>query len=481
MRRLILALLVVLWAVPAGAACSGASPNWTSTADYASVAACVAGATPGDTINVTAGDGTETWTGNTLTLTRGVHLKGPGRAALTISSTDQMLQISPDATAITNNETFRVTGFTFDGTNAHPLAYIKAQTPSTSTVFQNLAIGDNTFKDSGSGSQACVRVSGQVRGAIYGNIFDRIDWPLAVYGYDDLASEWTALGPSRAYGTIDNLFFEGNTIQYSSSFSGIYNIWTETGQGGRLVIRYNSFNQTNTTAHEIHDVHGMQNWGAPNNQNTTGTLITEYYGNTYTTNSSLYWWMIVRGGWALVHNNVLTGRAASGARIFMANYYGCDHLTKHPGQIANLYAWNNTADGEETGVEGPAEMDYCVLYHGGIKPLVENDATRSDSVSAFYSLNPSFDGTTEHGIGRGTTTPAMSCTNYPHNDANGQAIDGDAYWVASTATATVTPSVVQAGKLYKCVAGTWTQYYTPYTYPHPLSGAPAAPTNVRIR
>ena len=52
--------------------CTGLSPNWFSTADYASVNSCVSAASAGDTITVT---GDATWP-NTLTITRGVNLRG---------------------------------------------------------------------------------------------------------------------------------------------------------------------------------------------------------------------------------------------------------------------------------------------------------------------------------------------------------------------------------------------------------------------
>jgi hypothetical protein len=52
-------------------------------------------------------------------------------------------------------------------------------------------------------------------------------------------------------------------------------------------------------------------------------------------------------------------------------------------------------------------------------------------------------------------------------------------------TSTSNPYGVQQngadGVLYKCTAtNTWTLYYTPYTYPHPLQGAVSAPTNVTL-
>ena len=64
-----------------------------------------------------------TWA-STLTITKGVFLKGPGRDSLTITRTGATMAINPDSTAITNEETIRVEGFTFDGNDDAGLSNI---------------------------------------------------------------------------------------------------------------------------------------------------------------------------------------------------------------------------------------------------------------------------------------------------------------------------------------------------------------------
>src|SRR5262245_55283298 len=73
---------VVLAAPSAEAACTGASPQWSSTPDLATLQACVDGAARNDTIQVLAGQAT--WTG-ALNLTRGVTVLGAGRDEITIT------------------------------------------------------------------------------------------------------------------------------------------------------------------------------------------------------------------------------------------------------------------------------------------------------------------------------------------------------------------------------------------------------------
>ena len=406
----------------------------------------------GDTVVVPAGSGSVTWA-STLTITKGVFLKGPGRDALTITSDSTFISISPDSSALNNEETIRVEGFTFNGNNTASYFIQVAGSGVTATKpFKNLAIGNNRFKDSTittSGSGA-ISTTKQVRGAIFGNIFDRCNVIVKNIGNDD-TTEWSNGHFPFAYGNSDNLFFENNTIQYSSTFTGQDPGWFESGQGARIVVRYNTFNFANTICTEYWDVHGFQNWPGSGQ---TGTMIVEYYGNTLT-NTSGYLWVPHRGSWGLFFNNIMTG---SNSGVIEAQQYGVGDIggsgctADVPGatghyqcEINNTYVFNNILNGTVK------NMVPGVVYGCGI---AEN--------ANYWNYNSSFDGST--GIGRGTSTPTMSAT------------DGVGYWKCSTVTPTTNPTIVQTGHFYKRVAGAWVDYYTPYTYPHPLVSGTPPPT-----
>ncbi|MFA5795543.1 MAG: Ig-like domain-containing protein, partial [Candidatus Brocadiia bacterium] len=412
--------------------------------DLSTLQSAITAAQRGATITCNAGSWT--WNG-TLSITKGIILKGAGSGNTVVTRAGELINITPDTTAIANEEIIRVEGFTLDGSNsALNLITVRGSSPTNTKPFKNLAIGNNTFRNTGtvtSGSGA-ISTMGQVRGVIFNNVFDRVNVVLKILGNDD-TTEWSNGNFPFAYGNSDNLFFEDNTIQYSSSFSGQDPGWTETGQGSRLAVRYNSWNMANAPQLELWDIHGFQNW--PGGQ--TGTMISEYYGNTVA-NAKGYRWIGHRGSWGLFFNNIITG---TGGMSIEANVYSC--TSDVPGatgvykvEVNNTYVFNNTNNG--------TAQNMGIGATGGGCGVNENDE--------FYNYNSSFNGTT--GIGRGTVAPTGSCTT------------GVGYWKANTPTPTTNSSTIQSGTLYKCTSpNTWTPYYTPYAYPHPLVSGGTIPSD----
>ena len=212
---------------------SQAATIHAASCSYADVGAAVSAASNGDTVMVPAGQAT--WD-NTLTITRGITLQGAGIGQTTITRQGKIISIAPDSTAEANSEKFYISGFTFDTNNASDvqMGYTGAinvgGTKSTRIIihhnkFQNIIYATGVF------------ASGITRGVVYQNQFDMVADPIRAMGRDQVS--WSKL--TQQYGTEENLFFEDNTMAYSSSmpYRGLAG-WIETGQGGRIVVRYNT-------------------------------------------------------------------------------------------------------------------------------------------------------------------------------------------------------------------------------------------------
>jgi len=136
------------------------------------------------------------------------------------------------------------------------------------------------------------------------------------------------------------------------------------------------------------------------------------------------------------------------------------------------YMWGNTKSGSPTTADTGA---YPATY------VHINSATAPSKIDIYIDVGASCAGTsctTGVGIGLLANRPA-SCTT------------GVAYWATDQGNWNQSGDGTGSGVLYKCTAtNTWSVFYVPYTYPHPLqmlvsgtgsSTPPDAPTGLAIR
>lgn len=427
----------------AWSACTGSSPNWAASADYASVSSCVAKAAPGDTITVA---GNATWT-ETLTVTRGVKLIGSGNP--TIRGGLNLIYWVPNAVARSAHDTLTISGFTFDGVNSSwSTGLIRVSNASAADhVFLN--VNNNVLCNTHARG---IYSWGAVWGVAYSNVFDRVGSVFSAFGGDFDA--WNSL--SQAYGAAENFYFEDNLIRFSSAWPSGYSGWTQTGQGGRAVVRYNTWDYTNAAGPgEFWDIHGLQS--PADAKATTGCLnyssmVNEYYGNKIVNQVNAYRWMAHRGGWMLMFNNSLAGNTSpyNGMTQYFCN--SCQIKGSFNQKVTNSYAWRNLANGTEKPFEvySPGAAPFGCTSD----PIVEN--------KDFFNYKAAFNGTAGVGCGTLANRP-KTCT------------PGTAYWATNQSCSDLTgmvganPASPISGTLYKCAApNTWTEYYKPYPYPHPL-------------
>jgi hypothetical protein len=446
MRRVAFAaLLCALVPRPVAAACTGSSPSWTATSDRTSVASCVSSSVSGDTVTVT-GSGSVTWS-PVITVTKAITLTGPGKATLTVTG-----GVSYQPTAGEVAKTFDLSGFTFTGTSAQ----FTADAPTTTTPITGLKIHDNAFTNCSVASCRAINLHGLEFGVIYSNTFsgntisvstsNGVGFPGETYPHD--------------FGSVNCLYVEDNTFG-----NGTDSFVTETGQGGRLCFRHNTITGYSCGGCEVFDIHGDQNSGG-------GTILSEYVHNTLTVGVNMRW-MHHRGGQAVIINNTVDRSDADFDFSEYRAWGGNGECTTYPVSFSSDVTPGNTNRCS------PANDTTC------IEVQIHN---------SFYANNL---------VGGSNQTPSFT-----HNDLTGtcgathesQYIQQNReYWLPTSGTASAIPATCTAdGNTFynatdtdvisKCTStNTWTAYYTPYTYPHPLRGVSspqqpgASKTRLRIR
>lgn len=423
------------------------------------VGAAVSAASIGDTVTVPAGNCT--WS-SPLSITKGIILQGAGAGSTNITADvggNYLIIYQP--TDLAANAAFRLTGFSFNLQNANAGWNINITAPTPQT---KIRIDHNTWTN-------CVYAhpflnEGPIYGLIDHNIFSGAphldNYGLKRYEGNGGQYEWGHY--SRfVFGAANNLYYENNTFNTAD-------IILSGGLGGRYVFRYNTVNNT-VGLWPMLDVHGNMSVGGNNS-----TMGVEVYGNHVTNASQDARVLDLRGGMGVAYYNYV---AKSGGMDLQLREEHCDSLTPpastpdgQPQHISNSYFWNNR-DSKGLKYFRDARFygdTYCASY------LLANNVD-------YWDFNPNFNGTSGTGCGTLAARPATCST-------------GVGYWATNqscstipTASVGVEPTDPLSGTLYKCTAtNTWTSYYKPYPYPHPLSQGgsqqsktPTSPSNVMVQ
>lgn len=422
----------------ANASCTGSSPTWTSTPDQASVTTCVSNALSGDTINVAAGSAT--W--SAITITKAIHLVGAGIGNTVITQTGA---VSFLPAAGEETKTFELAGFTFQGSSNHFDETAWGKLPAITS----LKVHDNLFTGS---TNRAVFLAGLEFGVFYHNTFTGNVLDISVIGAGVANGNFFAL----CFGCANYPYFEDNTFPNGTNSGFI----SETGQGGRLVMRHNTI--SNYGGGEVYDVHGEQNSGG-------WTATSEYYENTITTTTACFRWMHLRGGQALIMNNTIT-RSGGGPPAFNITEY-----QDHGGNgICNGYpiAYNSSEQ-------------YCTPISA---TCLETQIHNSFFFNELANGSQQSTAYTQANGGSCGADPPWGDDQYVKQNRE--------FWLPTFGLESALPATCSADgntyygttdtdKIFKCTAtNSWTLFYQPYTYPHPLRSAsgtgtpPASPTGL---
>lgn len=500
--------------------------------DVASAVNSAIAAGSGNTVQIPAG---------TCTWTTALNVSLGSNTSLTILGAGNSTTGGGDVTNIIDGVTHSVTDYTVQITTGGPSTSFRwsgitlenSSTTSNNGVFniqgtsQQVRIDHNHFANL---QQLEVNLNSQIYGVVDHNIFDQAD-----LGIRSLANGWDPNTPGNGDGNGDGSWADSTGLgsnRYMYIEDNVFNSAIGGGQpvpgndcltGGRFVIRHNSFNhgsalQTHPTGHDGGNDRGCRSWEIYQNTFSwvpTDSSNVEYnmffmssgtgviWGNTVNgyenfvtmhsmrRNNNTYQSTVQPNGWGYCGTSFTGSGSTWDQNPSSPSGYRClDEPGSGQGQLisGNFPSKINTATGIQSWPNEAFEpvyewMDSWTPPSGwpGVFWSVQDTPSFTNNVDFYTWCNAaspsgctSFNGTA--GVGSGTLASRPStCTT------------GVAYWATDQGSWNQSGSGGQ-GVLYKCTAtNTWSQFYTPYTYPHPLvSGgssssqqAPAPPVNVQ--
>lgn len=477
-------------------------------------------------------------TGYPMCIRKGITIEGAGVDSTVIKVTTTAapgIRFQPDSTARSGNHAFVFSSMTIDGnwtyrdsgnlsltnnTNSlmtkariHRVKFINSGFNATTfqttgvfgvvdnCVFQDSQIWQRTFDSSSIGWERNLQTFGTENDMYYEDNTITATVETLRVAAPGPSTQWTigdtisgvtsgktatlqGIGIAGAYNASLRTYFikdrsgtftGGETLTngtYTATYSEISNNvgYMMTGQGGSLVMRYNSINLALNKDNQMMDIHGLQSMtGATSDRtcNEYSAVKAEIYGNIWTNNSvAVAYWVVHRGSWLLMFNNPISGTHPTVPRP-RAHEYSCDTCQSNSSairwsqHIQNTYSFNN----QYNGTEAPYYIDIDDCATAGGYEITEN--------IDFWNYNANaLNGTTQKGINCGSAAPTASAS------------EGDGYWQTTASPCSAPPTTLsnmktytQAGRFWKYTGGTWTAYYTPYTYPHPLRNEPFQPNS----
>lgn len=465
---------------------SGATITAASCSQSA-VQAAVNQAQDGDTVIVP--NGSCTWNGAvTLSNSKGVSLmcQTAGSCNITVGGGQAVLM---DSLAGINNRLYRISGFTFQGGSGF-IIWFAGNSDANPDTLSNVRVDHNTFN---SAPGAIAVFFGHTQGiANYYGVIDHNT--LSSSGNVMLVQMIGAVNntpPPSQTGTANNMFVEDNTITITTITNAGHGC-TDMWGNGSMVFRHNTTTNCLVTSHGVPHNGGPQNFELYDNDiRVDSGAVAAGFGGCYRcfhhqgsgefmafNNSFTAFSTKSDDPLEMTHYRSATPAAAGyntslgrcdgtssrdGNRSPSSTYFGYP-CWRQPGRdfagnLKPMYIWNNRWS--DTG----ARITMLVANPwSSIAPEVEDhikpDRDYYNAVSASAQTSPSFpfNGTTGMGFGLLANRPA-TCTTGPEPLDAGKG--GVGYWATDTNT------------LYRCTAtNTWTTHYRPYTYPHPLVGAP---------